>query len=280
MEVFVTLTPDQYKISQASNFIIKFYWFEKNRTFEIPKLNFTHSPTSEYQYYFKLPSIIEGNYRFHATGSITNYNLKLIYNEEIIYESKNTTTHKNVRDHTFQIIETITINNDKKYSTQIIPQTQFIKDEQIHRNKIISRSIKRWNYYWYNLHYFSLNYYPENPTRQDMEQIRQLISVMSTTGIPCPRCKGHFNQYIRAHPIETEALPSRCKLFEYFVNLHNDVNKRNHKSTFTNAQAMEKYSKCKEFENTLTSICKPLYVCFNEGKSSLFPDILQKADIA
>lgn len=274
MEVYISLTPEQYKTSQISNFIIKFYWFEKNRTFEISKLNFTHNPSSEYQYYYKLPSIVKGKYRFYATGSITNYNLKLKYGEKIIYESKNIISHKNTKHHTIEIIEC----NNKTYSTKPLKQFQFIQDENQQRQKIILQSIKRWNYYWYNLHYFSLNYYPTNPTIQDKEQIRNLIKVMSTTGIQCPRCKAHFNQYIRTHPIETEALPSRSKLFEYFVNLHNDVNKRNNKTIFTNTKAIEKYKKCVEFEKMLTNICKPLYVCFNEGNTWQFPDILQNSN--
>lgn len=267
MEVLISLTPQQYASSQQSNFIIKFFWYEKNRTFEIPKSCFTHNYSSKYQYHFKLPSIVKGKYRFHASGSISEYTLKLTYSGYTLYNSS--TQHKN---HTFKILENIQ-NGNKTYSIHHFPLDMFLKEEKAQRTQITKRSMKRWNYYWYNLHYFSLNYYPNNPTPQNKQQVCDLVKVMSTTGIPCPRCKAHFNQYIHNHPIEN-SYGSAMDLFKYFVELHNDVNKRNGKQIFSLENAITKYNKSIEYENELHTMCKPLYQCFIDGDTDKFPAYL------
>lgn len=269
MEVNISLTPQQYTVSQSQNFIIKFYWFEKNRTFEIPKKDFQQAPNDKYQYTFKLPSIVKGKYRFHASGSITSYNLKLVYNNDTIFES---TAH--VNNHTFEIIEqnSSALDNEptSTYSTIYINTQQFMKDEQQHRTRITMKSIKRWNYYWYNLHYFSKNYYPDKPTIQDKQQVRDLIHIMSTTGIPCPRCKAHFNLYLQKNRIE-DSLISSYALSLFFYNLHNDVNRRNGKRIFSIQESHNKYIKSTTFENDLSKKCKPLFQCFIDNECHKFP---------
>jgi hypothetical protein len=268
MEVYISLTHDQYKASLSSNFIIKFYWFEKNRTFEINKSNFTHNPSSEYQYYYKLPSIVKGKYRFFATGSISLFHLKLVYKNDVILESKkNNETPCN--NHFFSILEN-KLNGNAFYTTHPIPAQQFIHDEQKQRRIVTTRALKRWNYYWYNIHYFTFNYYPTNPSDCDKQQIIHLIRVMATNGIPCEICKNHFRKYIYENPID-DFLINNIHLSKYFVQLHNHVNKTNNKPIFSFQNALDMYKKTNEFENKLKSVCKPMYLFFNEANLKSFP---------
>lgn len=249
-------------------FTLHFYWFEKNRIIEMPSSQFkpvTNEIQDEYNVYFKLPNIIPDKYRFYMTGSIRDFKMKLVYKSIVIY-----TSPMAIHNHTFQMYK---YNDTSQYYVVNIPLQQFLHEEQTHKQNIYARAMRRWNYYWFNLHYFAHNYYPDVPSDTDTQQVRQLIQKMASNGIPCPRCKAHFNAYIKQHPIEP-FLNSNTQLSTYLLQLHNDVNKRNHKRIFTIEEANAKYQKSNDFETKLSSICKPLYACFLDGQAQLFPDIL------
>lgn len=280
MELYISFYNNSKYNSElnVSSFVIKFYWFEKNRVFEINKNDFqiilknflnNNSTINKYQYYFKLPSIVEGKYRFFSSGSpaFSLFNLKLIYNNSIIYESD-----RILENHTFSINKQLT-NKGIEYTTTIIDPVKFMKDEKTHRIEIITRSIKRWNYYWYNIHYFLNNYYPLVPLEYDKTQVLKLINVMSSTGIPCVHCRQHFKSYLQINPIN-QYLSSRESLKKYFIDLHNDINKRNKKNVFSYEGAEKKYKKNEEFEIELKKISVPLFVCYLEGRIEQFPNIL------
>jgi hypothetical protein len=59
-------------------------------------------------------------------------------------------------------------------------------------------------------------------------------------------------------------------LFRYFVDLHNDVNKRNGKTIFSIDNAYTKYKLSTQFEQLLQTKCKPLYQCFIDGNAKQF----------
>ena len=96
-----------------------------------------------------------------------------------------------------------------------------------------------WNTYWKLLHTMSLHY-PLNPTLKHKEDIQKLIKKMALNGIPCNRCLKHFIKYKDIHNISSY-YTSQKGLFEYFVDLHNDVNKRNRKTLFSYDEAYNIY---------------------------------------
>ena len=104
------------------------------------------------------------------------------------------------------------------------------------QNKFV---ILQWNVYWYYLHWLTFNY-PENPTKEDEEQIIDLVTKMRTSGIRCGKCRGHFDEWLNKNDIKP-SLKSKDKLFEYFFILHNDVNERNNKKIFTLEEAINLY---------------------------------------
>lgn len=245
---------------------LSFYWKEKNRVFDVHMNDFTRKNKN---LYYKLPSIVEGNYRFYIDNSNKPFHLALKYNSQIIY--KNDLSKKN---HTLEIVK----KDKNEYYTKHIDEKKFIMDEVYHKKEIIRRANKRWNYYWYNIHYFTLNYYPKDASKQDKEEINRFIDIMTKDGIPCLNCKMHFLNYINIHKIENYS-DNNEDLFRYFVELHNDVNVRNNKHIFTLEDATEKYSKNIKFEEELSSICVPLYECFIHKKTHLFPSYLLQDDI-
>lgn len=245
---------------------LSFYWKEKNRVFDVHMNDFT---IKNRILYYKLPSIVEGNYRFYIDNSNIAFNLVLRYNSNIIYKSD--VTRKN---YTFEIVK----KDEDEYYVNHIDEKKFILDEITHKKEITRKANKRWNYYWYNIHYFTLNYYPQNATSEDKDEIIRLIVNMSKHGIPCIKCKTHFIKYINNHKIE-DFLDNNDNLFRYFVNLHNDINICNNKQIFTLEEAKNKYSKNKDLEEELKSICTPLYEFFIDKKTHLFPSYLLQDDI-
>jgi len=96
--------------------------------------------------------------------------------------------------------------------------------------KIKKSAIKFWGLYWASLHYLSY-IYPDNPSniqKEQKEQIYKLIEIMKNNGILCARCRHHFNTWSKNNDIKL-FYNNKNDLINYFINLHNDVNKRNKK---------------------------------------------------
>jgi hypothetical protein len=254
---------DFVTIDGLKNFIIQFYWLEKNRVFEITKKKFKETQNDRYELVYTLPSIVEGKYRFFASDEVSRYVLKIKLENKLLYDS--CIAEKN---HTFEIIKDSGLN--ETFNIQPISYSYFIKLENETKYRINMSSIKRWNYYWYNIHYFTHNYYPQSPSISDMNQMRNLINVMKTSGIPCLKCKAHFNSYIKKNPIE-DAIRDGLLLHRYFIDLQNEVNKQNNKIIFSYEDAQLVYDKSPVFEKELESICEPLYSLFKKSKAHLFP---------
>ena len=80
---------------------------------------------------------------------------------------------------------------------------------------------KFWRLYWNSLHYLSYLYKPIHKN-----QVIKLIDKMKTNGIKCTKCKNHFNQFTQNYDIN-KYLSSKNDLINYFLILHNNINKNN-----------------------------------------------------
>ena len=257
MELYFLLKDDYY------DFTISFYLLEKNRTFDIPK-RYMKKINNEYMYI--LPTIIAGKYSFFSSLSVNQFKLRIESNNSTLYNSNE---HK--KKHTFELRNINSQNSS--FECIEIDETEFnILEKNKKQHTYIIRK-KLWNYYWYNIHYFTRNYYPPNPSDDDKAQIRKLITVMKTSGIPCQKCKFHFNAYLTKYPID-DSLESKELLHKYFIDLHNTINKKNCKREFTYDQVEKLYEMCPLFEEDLMTVCKPLYRCFQDGNAYMFPNIL------
>jgi len=125
---------------------------------------------------------------------------------------------------------------------KIIPGTEelfkkFFMERRINNNK---QKIEFWNTYWKFLHTMT-HCYPSEPSERNKNDVLQLVANMKNGGLTCQKCLIHFRKYTSEHPI-TPALESRTKLFDYFFNLHNDVNERNKKPIFKKEDAYKMYT--------------------------------------
>ena len=121
---------------------------------------------------------------------------------------------------------------------------------------------KLWNYYWFNIHWFAINY-PDNPTPSQKKQVIGLVECMKKDGIGCPECTKHFNDYTRRNPIEY-SVDCKTDLFIWWYDLHNAVNTRNGKSVFSYDKAVDMFSS-KGWNEELSKFSKPMLAYFEEG---------------
>ena len=89
---------------------------------------------------------------------------------------------------------------------------------------------------WYIFHTITLNY---NNAYRD-EYIKFFNSFKSI--IPCKECKEHFNKNITKPELSVESNINEERIFNWTVDLHNSVNKKNHVLPWTYDKAKQYYT--------------------------------------
>ena len=93
---------------------------------------------------------------------------------------------------------------------------------------------------WKYMHCAAANY-PENPSPKQVNDMVVWLQTLTTT-IPCQQCQKHYGQYINSH-VNTlhDICSSRDRLFNFIVDIHNQVNKRNNKPAISYDEAKRLY---------------------------------------
>ena len=95
---------------------------------------------------------------------------------------------------------------------------------------------------WAYLHYSAINY-PHKPSKEQKEAMKDWLTCLSAT-IPCKNCSHHYGKYIQKHTNELDDIcSSKNKLFNFLVDIHNKVNKRNGKREISYEEARWIYRK-------------------------------------
>lgn len=94
--------------------------------------------------------------------------------------------------------------------------------------------------YWDMSHYLTMAY-PENPTEDDKNNIKQYFTLLQNI-LPCENCRKHYKQNLADHPLTDDILSSRYKLITWLVDLHNEVNKKTGSQEMTVEQTIRYYS--------------------------------------
>ena len=96
------------------------------------------------------------------------------------------------------------------------------------------------NNLWTYLHYSAMNY-PDQPSAQEVEDMKNWLCALSTT-IPCAECKKHYRGYIeKSKPQLDNICSNKDNLFRFLFELHNKVNARLGKPVLTYEQAVKMY---------------------------------------
>jgi len=91
---------------------------------------------------------------------------------------------------------------------------------------------------WHFIHMVALSY-PETPTETDKEKYLSFLQILEYV-LPCPICGFHFNENMKKNPPRLE---SRQEFFNWTVDMHNEVNKSNGKSTLNYDEAFTEVQK-------------------------------------
>ena len=97
---------------------------------------------------------------------------------------------------------------------------------------------------WHFLHTICYNY-PEQPTEADKKDYTEYIDAFQRV-LPCPYCAEHFKELLVVLPPKFD---NKAELFNWSVDIHNEVNKTNGKPVLSYEQALEELinnSKTKE----------------------------------
>jgi hypothetical protein len=95
---------------------------------------------------------------------------------------------------------------------------------------------------WFTFHNSS-NKYPKNPSKLVRERMKHVIIGIPVL-LPCALCKEHATAFIESHLTNLDDIVStRDKLFNFFVDFHNQVNKRYGKKIYTYDEANQLYNK-------------------------------------
>lgn len=95
--------------------------------------------------------------------------------------------------------------------------------------------------YWFNLH-ISATYYPLSASPIVKDRMKGRILAIPYE-IPCAKCRGHAIAFIEKHRDKLDTIVSgRHELGRFYVDFHNQVNKRYGKKEWTYEEAYKLYS--------------------------------------
>jgi hypothetical protein len=95
--------------------------------------------------------------------------------------------------------------------------------------------------FWFTLHN-GASKYPDDPSKIVQAKMKNFIIAIPIM-LPCLKCKDHATSYIETNLEKLDDIvSSRNKLFNFFVDFHNYVNKRYGKNILTYQQAEQLYN--------------------------------------
>jgi len=96
---------------------------------------------------------------------------------------------------------------------------------------------------WHFIHFVALNY-PVNPTETDKKRYSSFFYSLQHT-LPCEGCAYNFGEKIKKSPPRLE---NRKSLFEWTVDMHNEVNESHGKPIISYDDALKKIDDKREFK--------------------------------
>lgn len=72
---------------------------------------------------------------------------------------------------------------------------------------------------------------------ESVERIRRCLGGLC---LPCPDCQGHYDDFVKRRPIGAQ-IRTRSDAFQWILDLHNEINLRTNKPTFTEQQCFTEH---------------------------------------
>ena len=128
------------------------------------------------------------------------------------------------------------------YSAPTIPKKSKLNIEWDNKDYMNPKDPEVWGpSFWFTLHNGAISYplHANNVCKQRMKQFIYGMEVM----IPCEKCSDHATSFIQKHQHNLDDIvSSRDKLFNFFVDFHNEVNVRYNKPIMSYEEAYKLYS--------------------------------------
>lgn len=99
---------------------------------------------------------------------------------------------------------------------------------------------------WISIHFIALSY-PHEPTKEDIQNYRDFFENLKTV-IPCSKCRKKYTKHLQIRPLTKDVLSNQLSLFEWTVDIHNLTNESLGKETWSYDEALEYYSRHKNFK--------------------------------
>lgn len=94
---------------------------------------------------------------------------------------------------------------------------------------------------WKLIHTTALSY-SDCPTDEDKKNMKNFFVYLGRS-LPCMKCRNNFSKHLKTHPITDKVLSSRQNLFNWTVDIHNEVNKIHRKKIWTYEETLPLYVK-------------------------------------
>ncbi|EEF34893.1 FAD-linked sulfhydryl oxidase ERV1 [Ricinus communis] len=102
--------------------------------------------------------------------------------------------------------------------TALIQQPKYILNKGTSAAPVTKEELGRAT--WTFLHTLAAQY-PENPTRQQKKDVKQLMAILSRM-YPCKECADHFREVLRVNPVQAG---SHTEFSQWLCHVHNVVNR-------------------------------------------------------
>jgi len=240
---------DYYKLNLKSKLVIFLLEYKKRIIFN--RNDFKKEGTDAF---IKLESFQYCKYRINLSD-FKNVDFEILFQNKSIFYKKAPICYFDF------------INKDK---INVLSKDDYNKNESLIKKNRNKSSMKFWHLYWNCLHYLSYSY-PDNPNFEDKKQIINLVEKMKKNGIACSYCKGHFNIWC-AHNKITNCIDDKNYLINFFIDLHNDINKRNNKKVLSRNEVDDIYLNFNY--KYLLNYGLDIITLFNNRTLYKFPDII------
>lgn len=149
---------------------------------------------------------------------------------------------------------------------------KFREEERDVKDRSLKMNIEYWNSYWKCLHLISF-IYPDNPDNNKKKSIKKLLSKMERDGLKCRNCTNHFRRYL-ANKNRDLIVSSKMNLVNFFIDLHNNVNRMNGKIEYNLERVEDLYKEPEQINNEIESKYKVnLKDLLIKNKIEEFPNI-------
>ena len=115
---------------------------------------------------------------------------------------------------------------------------------------------------WQFFHCVSLTY-PKKPTADDKKRYKTFFTSLGDV-LPCHDCRNNYKKKLKKIPLSDAVLSSQKGLFEWLVDVHNEVNAATHKRKYTYNEVFKQQMTWHEDNRTTSfSTSKTAELCFS-----------------